>query len=41
MDKEGRAKVSKLHYGFPNYSHKSAQEKKDSASTGSYSQDEN
>ena len=40
MEKEGRAKVSKLHYGFQYFSHQSAQKKKDSEYTDYGSQDE-
>ena len=38
MQREGRGKISNLNYRFPNNSHQSAQEKKDSVSTGSDSQ---
>ena len=38
MQKEGRGKVSKLNYGFPNNYHKSAQNKQEYTHTGSESQ---
>ena len=41
MEKEGRVNVSKLNSGFQDYSHQSAQNKKDYACTGYEWHDEN